>query len=158
VAVLAAVGAANQTPALAEDRLATAEEPVLAARERAQTELLELGSAPREALLEQDVATLEAEAGAVERGLRVEAVVDERGDELEVGLSLDEAAHDPERAEQAAVAEEHPWDERVVRPPTRLNLARDGEARAAVLEDDAGPRSDDAAPEALEEAPSTAQR
>ena len=37
-------------------------------------------------------------------------------------------------------------------PPAGLDRARDGEARAAVLEHDAGPRRDDARAEALVEA------
>ena len=50
--------------------------------------------------LEQDAA-VDAEARPVERRLRVERVVDERGDELDVGLRLDEPAHDAERPERA---------------------------------------------------------
>ena len=61
--------------------------------------------------------------------------------ELEVRLGLDEAAHDAEGAEEVSVAEQHPGDDRVVRPPARLHRAADGEAGAPVLEIDARARA-----------------
>ena len=122
------------------------------ASDRAQAERLDLGGAIPEALLEQDAVTLRAEARAVECRLGVEPLVDERRDELDVRLCLDEPAHDAERTEQLAVAEEHSRDDRVVRPAARLDLPRDGEARSAVLQDDSGSGRDDAAPEAAVQA------
>ena len=56
---------------------------------------------PPEALLEEHAFAVDAKARPVERRLRVEAVVDERGHELEVRLGLDEPAHHTERARAA---------------------------------------------------------
>src|SRR5207245_939329 len=51
--------------------------------------------------------------------------------------------------EQLAVAQQEPRDDRVVRTPPRLDRAVDEEARAAVVERDPGPRSDEAGAEAF---------
>src|SRR5581483_4832083 len=152
VAVLAGIGAADERVALEEDRLAATEAERLRLAHRPVAEALEVEVALPQPLLEPDDVAVDAEAGAVERGLRVEAVVDERRDELHVRLRLDEAAHDAERAVEAPVAEEHPRDDRVVRAAARLDRARDGEAGAAVLQHDAGSGGDDAGAERLEQA------
>src|SRR5581483_11466746 len=134
VAVLAGIGAADERVALEEDRLAATEAERLRLAHRPVAEALEVEVALPQPLLEPDDVAVDAEAGAVERGLRVEAVVDERRDELHVRLRLDEAAHDAERAVEAPVAEEHPRDDRVVRAAARLDRARDGDAGAERLE------------------------
>ncbi len=75
---------------------------------------LELVGAVPEPLLQPDDVAVDEEARAVERGLGVETVVHEARDELHVRLGLDVAAHHAERATQAAVAEQHARDDRVV--------------------------------------------
>src|SRR5947207_9361652 len=67
-------------------------------------------------------------------------------------LRLDEAAHDPERPEQAPVAEEHARNGGVVWAAARYDRSRDREGGAAVLEDDAGSGRDDPGSEALVQA------
>src|SRR5262249_51745422 len=108
-------------------------------------ERLRVGPEP---FLEEDDAVLDPESRPVERRLRVEAIVDQRGDELHVRLRLDEAAHHAERAEELSVPEQHAGDDRVVRTLARLDAPLDGEAAAAVLEQDAGARSDEPGAEA----------
>ena len=54
----------------------------------------------------------------------------------------------PNGPSERAVAQQHPGDDRVVRPPPGLDRARDGEAGAAVLEHDARARRDEARAEA----------
>ncbi len=122
------------------------------ARDGRQAERLDLGGALPEPLLEENGVPLHAEARAIEGSLRVELVVHEGGDQLDMSLRLDEATHDSERAQQLAVAQEHSRDDRVVRTPAGLDAPGHGEAGAAVLEHDAGARRDHAAPEPFVEA------
>ena len=143
VSVLARVGAADEDVARDEHRLARAEPADVRVAERLVAEPLQVGLVFPEPLLEPDQLSVDSEPRPVERGLRIEGVVDEPGDELHVRLRLDVAADDPERAEQAAVPEEHPRDDRVVGPPAGLDGAAERKARAAVLEDDARPRGDE---------------
>src|SRR5262245_63170959 len=103
-------------------------------------------------LFEQDLVPLDTEARPVERGLRIEGVVDEGGDELHVRLRLDESTRDPERPAELAVAEKQRRDDRVVRTSPGLDSAADREARAAALQDDAGARGDDSGAEPLVQA------
>ena len=86
-----------------------------------QAGALELLRAFPQPFLEADGVGLDAEARAVERRLRIEAVVDDGADELDVRLGLDEAPHDPERPGQCPVAQQHPGDDRVVRAAPRLD-------------------------------------
>ena len=105
-----------------------------------------------EALLELHLVAVDLEAGSVQRSLGVELVVHEGGDELHVGLRLDEAAHVAERAEQRPVRDEHARDDRVVGPAPRLHPPGHGEAGTAILEHDAGPGRNHAGAEAVVEA------
>ena len=93
--------------------------------------------------------SVEPPARRVERGLRVEPVVDQRRDELQVALRLHVSAHQPERPQQPVVAQQHPGDDRVERPPAGGEAVRvpglEREAGPAVLQGDAGSRGADAA-------------
>src|SRR5439155_5006235 len=138
IAALPRIRAADEGVALDEDRLATAEAVRLCLAHRPIAERLEVGVPFPQALLEAHHVAVDAEARAVEGGLGVEPVVDERRDELHVRLGLDEAAHHAEGPEQRSVAEEHARDDRVVGTTPWLDGTADGEAGAAVLQDDAG--------------------
>src|SRR5256714_9723028 len=97
-AVLARVAAAGEPVAGDEDRLAAAEVADVGLGAHGEAGGREGGGV--EARLDRQRVAVDAEARAVERGLRVEALVDQPADELQVRLSLDEAAHDPEGPEQ----------------------------------------------------------
>src|SRR4051794_1735080 len=143
VPVLARLGAADERVALHQDGLSAAEaavvgrdlRPVPATGERA------LVAAQSGLELQEPVAavTVEAEARRIQRGLRVEALVEQARDELHVALWLHVAAHQAERAEQLTVAQQHARDDRVERPPAGrepVRVARlEGEAGAPVLQD-----------------------
>ena len=105
-----------------------------------------------QAPFELDRVAVDPEAGPVEGDLWIQVFVDERGHELDVRLRLYEAAHDAERPEQPSFSQEHPGDDRVVRPTAGNDASGNCEARAAVLKDDAGAGRDDARPEAVVEA------
>ena len=85
------IRAAGEGVAGDEDRLPAAEAVGVRIAHRAVAEPLELYVSLPEPFLEVDGVAVHAEPRAVERRLRVEAVVDERRDELDVGLCLDEA-------------------------------------------------------------------
>src|SRR5439155_13623483 len=140
VPVLAGIRAADQRISRDEDRLAAAEAGRVRVAHGLVAEPLQVGLTVPEALLEPDEVAVDTEPGTVERRLGVEAVVDDCGHELHVRLRLDEAAHHPERAHQLALPEEHSRDDRVVRPPARLDRPGDGEAGPTVLQHDSGPR------------------
>src|SRR5207302_7214695 len=92
VAVHPRVGAAEQDVALDDDGLAGAElDPVVVADD-VEAEPVELTGMLPEPALEIDASSLDAEAGLVQRLLGVDAVVDERRDELDVPLRLHDAA------------------------------------------------------------------
>src|SRR5262249_40209997 len=152
VAVLAGVGATDERFALDEDRLPAAEAVRVRLAHGPVAELVQLLVSLPEAFLQPDVLAVDPEAGSVERSLRIEPVVDERGDELHVRLRLDEAAHHAERPEQLAAAQQKAGDDRVVRPPPRLDGSADREACAAALEDDARARRDGHGAEPVEQA------
>src|SRR5439155_8048891 len=152
VPVLARVGAACECVAVDEDRVPGAEVVDVVADDEVEPEPVELIRSAREGRLDQERVTVDTEARSVERGLRVELVVDEGGDELEMRLSLEEAAHHAERAEQAAVSHQQTRDDGVVGTPAGLHVAGNGEAGAPILEDDARPRCDETRAEAVEEA------
>jgi len=76
------------------------------------------------------------EAGAFDRGLGIEALVDEPRNELDVALRLHERAHDAEGPEEAPIPEEQARDDRVERSAPGLDATGHVEAGAAVLEDD----------------------
>src|SRR3954451_6588713 len=148
--VLAPVAAADERVAGHQDRLAAAEEQMVALGAHLQAGGREAGGI--EAGLEREDLAVDAKPRAVQRGLRVQAVVDEPADELKVCLGLEERAHDPERPEQLAVAQQQSRDERVVRARPRHDLALDGEPRGAVVEHDPGAGRHDARAEAAEQA------
>src|SRR5436190_11915023 len=148
--VLARVAAADERVARHEDRLPAAELAEVALGAHLQAGGREGGRL--QPGLDQQPVAVDAKARLVQRGLRVGAVVDDRADELQVRLGLDEAAHDPEGPEERAVAREQAGDDRVVRPRAGDDLARHGEARAAVVQDDPGARRDNARAEAHEQA------
>src|SRR5262249_8852075 len=142
------------------DRLAPAEaDGVLVLHDLvpALAELLLVGPQPGlQRQLELRADAVHTEARLVQRSLRVEAAVDDRGDQLQVALWLDVAAHAAEGADQAAVAHQHAGDDRVERPPSGRKPVRvpprEREARAAVLERDAGVGGADAGAEAVVQA------
>ncbi len=94
----------------------------------------------------------DAEARPVERRLGVEPVVDESRHELEVRLSLDQAAHHAERADELPGTQEHPGDDRVIGPPARDDAALELEAGPAVLQDHSRTGRDKPRSEPAEEA------
>ena len=81
--------------------------------------------------------------------------VDDVAHELEVGLRLHAAAHDPEGPRQAPVAQQQPRDDRVERAPARRDPVGValllGEARAAVVQRDPRVAHRHARAEALED-------
>jgi hypothetical protein len=98
VAVLAAVGTADEAAVLDEDGLAAAERWSLRVGQCSKTQALELGDPVPQPFLQPDRLAVDAEARAIEGGLRVETVIYEGRDKLKVGLRLDEPAHDSEWA------------------------------------------------------------
>src|SRR5713101_2883284 len=97
---------------MAQDRLAHAEgvwalSATSIMAERPKPVLL----APEPGLELHDSAFLDAPARSVERCLRIEVVVDEVRDNLEMPLRLHQAAHHAERAEQPSVGKEHAGDD-----------------------------------------------
>ena len=91
-------------------------------------------------------------ARCLDRGLRVEAVVDETGHQLDHRLRLAVAAHRPEGDLGAPAAEEHARHEGVEGPRARRQRVRmlrvEGEVGAAVLEHDPGRATHDPRAEA----------
>ena len=85
-----------------EDRLPAAEPGRVSLGGRGEAELFDVMPTVPELTLEQHHVPLDSEAGLVERSLRVHAV-DQRGDELDVGLRLQETTHDAERTQQPPV-------------------------------------------------------
>ena len=78
-----------------------------------------------------------APAGRVERGLRVQQMVDRVDDHLHVALRLHETAHHAEWTDRFALTPEEAGDDRVVRPLAGFERIRMGgverEPMAAVL-------------------------
>src|SRR5690606_15046376 len=77
----------------------------------------------------------------VERLLRVHAEIEEVGDDMGMPHRLKGTAHDAERHDDLAAMAEHRRDDRMHRPLAARRLVRmplgEGEARTAVLEEDA---------------------
>src|SRR6266545_6548144 len=89
ITVLARIGAPHQRVALHEDRLSAAEGERVGLQDDVVAQPLELVRALPQPLLEEHGLSGHPKARPVESGLRVEAVVDQGGDELHVGLGLD---------------------------------------------------------------------
>src|SRR5919198_1493936 len=124
VAVAAPVGAGDERVADAEDRLSDAEAVRLRVEHRLVPEPAKLLGLVPEAGLERDPApAVDSEPRCVERRLRVVACPEPK-DDLHVPLSLHVSAHDAEGAEQVAVLEQEPRDDRVERTLGRRELVR----------------------------------
>src|SRR5439155_9575074 len=106
VSVLAWIRAAEEGLAVDDDRLAAAEAEGVRVPDDFVSEPLELVRLTPQALFEADELAVDPETRLIERRLRVERLVDEGGDELDVRLRLDEASHDAERADELAVLQD----------------------------------------------------
>ena len=104
-----------------------------------------------DAALERQLAAAVAHARGLAGVLDVHAEVDEVHHHLRVRLRLIVAAHHAERHPRLAVLQDHRGHERVQRPLVRANLIgmarHEVEARAAVVQRDAGLAGDDAGAE-----------
>src|SRR3954470_14971908 len=140
-------------PAAEPDRVGVADGAMAAPRER--------GGEAVERFLEGELplaatAGVESPARLIERGLGIEAAIDEVGDDLQMALGLHVSPHDAERPEQRAIAQQQDRDDRVVRALARREpvgmAVLEREAVPAVVQRDARPGRDHERPERVVDA------